>query len=73
MIFIERPFEVVKICPKCCGHTKLQTLIYQKTTAKQWRSEAKCHPGPTIKVPPFPLLNFDSDNLKLKKIMFRGY
>jgi len=22
----------------------------------QWRSEAKCRPGPTIKVPPFPPL-----------------
>jgi len=24
----------------------------------QWRSEAKCRPGPTIKVPPFPPLKF---------------
>jgi len=23
----------------------------------QWRSEAKCRPGPTMKVPPFPPSN----------------
>jgi len=26
-----------------------------KTTPHQWRSEAKCRPGPTIKVSPFPV------------------
>jgi len=39
----------------------------------QWRSEAKCRPGPTIKVPPFPPLKFDYKNLKRENIMFRAY
>jgi len=39
----------------------------------QWRSEAKCLPGPTIKVPRFPpVVKFDK-NLKLKKILIRTF
>jgi len=30
----------------------------------QWRSEAKCCQGPTIKVPPFPPFKFAYKNLK---------
>jgi len=33
------------------------------TNLYQWRSEAKCRLGPTIKVPPFSPLKFDK-NLK---------
>jgi len=40
---------------------------------KQWRSEAKYGPGPTIKVPLFPPLKFAYKTLKWKKIMFRAY
>jgi len=38
----------------------------------QWRSEAKCLLGPTIKKLPFPLVKFVYKNLKCK-IMFLGY
>jgi len=31
---------------------------------EQWRSEAKCRPGPTMKVSPFPTLNFAYKNFK---------
>jgi len=31
---------------------------HYKNWSPQWRSEAKCRPGPTIKVPPFPPLKF---------------
>ena len=48
-------------------------LQQTKTTPHQWRSEAKCRPGPTIKVPAFPPLKFAYKNLKWKKIMFRDY
>jgi len=41
--------------------------------ALQWRSEAKCRPGPTIKVPLFPPLKFAYKNLKGKKIVFYSY
>jgi len=39
----------------------------------QCRSEAKCRPGPTTKVPPFPPLKSAYKNFKLKKIVFRAY
>jgi len=38
----------------------------------QWRSEAKCRPGPTIKVPLLAPLKFEN-NLKLKKILCSAY
>jgi len=41
-------------------------------TYAQWRSEAKCRPGPTIKVLPFPPLKFADKNFKWK-FMFRAY
>ena len=34
--------------------------------ADQWRCEAKCRPGPTIKVPPFQPIKFTYKNLKWK-------
>jgi len=30
----------------------------------QWRSEAKCRPEPTLKVPPFPPVKFAYKNFK---------
>jgi len=39
----------------------------------QWRSEVKFRPGPTINVPPFPLLKFANQILKCKQFMFRAY
>jgi len=47
--------------------------LKKKTIPDQWRSEAKCRPGPTIEVRPFPPLKFAYKNLKRKKIMFRAY
>jgi len=34
----------------------------------QWRSKAKCRPGPTIKVPPFSPLKFPYKNFEWKFI-----
>jgi len=48
-------------------------LPSNQRASQQWRSEAKCRPGPSIKVPPFPPLKFAYKNLKWKKIMFRAY
>jgi len=46
------------------------TESWEDKASNQWRSEAKCLPGSTIKVPPFLPLKFAYKNLKWKKIMF---
>ena len=41
--------------------------------SNQWRSAARCRPGPTTKVPPFAPLRFVYKSLKLNKIMLLAY
>jgi len=43
----------------------------QTEMCEQWRSKAKCRPGPTKKVPPFPPLKFAYKSFKWK-LMFRA-
>jgi len=49
-------------------NTVIERILNEAT---QWRSKAKCRPGPTIKVPPFPPLKFAYKNFKWK-FMFRA-
>jgi len=44
-------FSWARVCP-----------LHVTTGFNQWRSEAKCRPGPTIKVPPFQPLKFAYKN-----------
>ena len=39
-------------------HSKKLNKSEKQIHLQQWSIEAKCHPGPTIKVPPFPPLKF---------------
>jgi len=45
--------------------------VFMRKHCSQWRSKAKCRPGPTIKVPSFPPLKFAYKNFKWK-FMFRA-
>jgi len=52
--------------------SKLYKIIPKRIVYySQWRSEAKCRPGPTIKLPPFPPLKFAFKNF-IWKFMFRA-
>jgi len=53
--------------------SRLGTVSQETWSYSQWRSEAKCRPGPTIIVSPYPSLKFAYKNLKWKKIMLRAY
>jgi len=59
-------------CQRFVAYTR-NFIKAKNKSDKQWRSKAKCRPRPTIKVPPFPPLNFVYKNLKWKKVMFRAY
>jgi len=48
-------------------------VFFSSWRTDQWRSMAKCGPGPTIKVPHFQSLKFTYKNFKLKNIMFSAY
>jgi len=73
-IFLCTCFDGNFPCESCSSGIIIWVAVVQLAIilwGNQWRREAKCRQGPTIKVPPFPPLEFNYKNLKWK-IMFRA-
>jgi len=52
--------KILSIVPNMSANV----AVRRRLSWRQWRSEAKCRPGPTLKVPLFPPLKFAYKNLK---------